>query len=276
MAVGAAKYTAEFTSSPHEGGTAQDYTIEIFDADYASTTETFKVDGSGFNIRFDADGNEHYAPINGSRCDFNFYVQNSDQETFINTVMGAEEGRYTVKIKRGANIHWIGVLIVDGITREDMSYPYKVKITAADGLARLKDVDYNNAGTAYSGKETILGNILNCLNKIPTEGFYTTGIFLYSNVNWYETRMTYNTANEPTELTRVDHGVWYDTDEEGNVTYKSCYDVLQNCLTIFGAQIKYSDGNWKIQQVTEEDKASFNIRWYQKDGTKISSQATTN
>ncbi len=277
MGIGIVRHKAEFKASPQEAVTSYDYTVEIYDRDYLLTATTFKCDSKGFTIRYNGSGSEIYAPINASKFSVNLYIEDASQETYISNIMKSEEGRYFIKVLRGSSMIWGGVVVTDGIKIEDISYPYKVTLTASDGLGLLKDIDYNDDGSGYEGKATIIEHIYNCLEKIGINEFWDTNdTYFQSDVNWFEDNMTYSASAEPLSLTRCRHSIWYEVDEKGYKDYKSCYDVLSQCLQLFGAQIKQSEGQWVVSHILEHDSATFNYRNYRKNGYIINSTTGNN
>lgn len=245
--------------------------IDIHDLLYSSTVGTFTPGTGGFQLSYKGI-TERNDPVLASTLNVPFIVRTAADEGFIQTLMSAQEERYTVIVYRNTAIYWIGVMLPDEVQREDSAYPYEVELTFTDGLSRLKDLDYNNSGTAYTGRATLLAHILNALNRCGTATHYgATDVMLTTKINWYSTTHTYVSNRCPLAYTDLSHSVFYEYDDKGTVQYKSCYDVLDTILRAFNARIEQVSGVYTIYQV--QDMTNFNgyFRSFDKAGTPRSS-----
>lgn len=234
-----------------------EWDIYIDDTNYASTQNEFVVGGDGFVLEYDGqDSNEFERPI-GSRVTIPFKVENSSDETFLLNLVGASEERFKVRIDRGGNLYWVGFVITDGIEIQDAYYPYEFNITAVDGLGRLQNIDYNNSGTAYTGKATFLEHFTNIFGKLDFDYFHSSDNFFETVLDWYEVQHSVVTGLDPLTVTRFDHSVFVEKDDKGVETFVSCYDVLKYFCTIWGARLYFSDGNWRFEQINTRESASF-------------------
>jgi hypothetical protein len=147
---------------------------------------------------------------------------------------------------------------------DEMSYPYNFTVTATDGLGILKSIDYADSGARYTGVKNLNEHIINCLNKLPHVSTFWTGgdNFLRTAVDWWETSMTRAAANDPLDLTYVEHGAFYKFEKKGKVDFTSCYDVLKSILTAFGARIRMVNGYYFVEQIPIWTASSFNTRYW--------------
>lgn len=63
-------------------------------------------------------------------------------DDFIEDIFTAAEGRFLVRYYQDGVLHFVGPIIYDQCSYEDLSEPYELSITAVDGLNRWKTVDY--------------------------------------------------------------------------------------------------------------------------------------
>lgn len=247
----------------------------LYDSSYSGSTTSFKAESLEISWRGD-DAQERFSPIIGSELRLSMVVDTSTLETFITDLVGAEEGRFTVSFGAfigGKTFAWNGYITTDNVRIEDtqLALGYRVEIRAVDGLGRLKDIDYNNAGTAYTGKETFVEHILNCLNKLDfVSDLYPAPTNILNVVcNWHEDSYTYASTINPLSRSRVSHGAFYYRDTKGNLIYSSCYKVLEEICRAWGARLMFSGSQFWFIQVNEmATPTAKTVFTYQTDGTE--------
>jgi len=268
----ATRFTAK---SGGEKGTT--YTVEIDDSTGGSNTD---IEIQGFTLTYDPDEQEDpISPIISSSCTFVINVKESYQSTintFISDLVGADEGRFRVKITDGSsNIYWLGYILTDQITYQDQDWAdakagSEFLIRAVDGISRLKDLDYNDAGTAYQGRVTFKEHLFNILDKIGLSDFYGgTDNYLFTICRWYEDDMGGLTLNDNSfDNTYVDHAAFISKDSDGNNTYQDCYTVLKQIAQTFLCRFYVSNGVYRLDQIPEYRESSVYRHRYYSDGTK--------
>lgn len=262
---------ARFTAiSRGELGTS--YTVEIHDSAYGGAATEIEI--AGFSLLYDPDKQEDpITSIISSSLTFNINIQPSTQSainTFIDDLVGADEGRFRIKVTKASAIFWVGFILTDQISIEDQNWADKVStftVTAVDGISRLKDMDYNDAGTAYTGRVTAREHLFNILDKIGTADFYgATENYLFIICRWYEDSMGAVVTNNPLSKTYIDHAVFVSTDTEGNEKFTSCYDVLKQLAQLFLCRFYYSAGVYRYDQIGEYREATVTrIKYYKGD-----------
>lgn len=232
------------------------YTVWLMDSEYASTPTLCTLEN--VIINYDGQGNERNQAIIGASCNVGLVIDSTDIETFLDDITGSAEGRFTVAIIEGldfSSVKFMGYVLPDLITRPDRHEKENpvMQLKATDGLSRLKAIDYNNSGSPYSGYETILAHIFNCLNKLTaiTSAYNSSQAFLKMIFNWYEDSRTYSATENMLTKTRNNHVAYYEIDSKGNYNYKTCYEVLTEICEAFGMQIFFSDGTFWIRQIGE-------------------------
>ena len=249
------------------------YDVEIWDSSFSGTALEFRAGPEGFAVRF-AQNAERTAVFMPTECTINMLMQSDDHFALVTDLQGAAEGRFTVKITKGATpvLYWAGMVLPDIGRYNDEAYPTLFEVRATDGIGILKDVEFKDTGGAYTGKARIVEHIALCLSKLPyvATHYGTSDHFIKSHVDWWEETMA-DTASDPDALYQayLDHAVWWKYDK-GEQKFLSCYDVLKNILTVFGCRITNAEGAFWIEQLTYRAAATIVTRRYSKSGGFLS------
>ena len=146
-------------------------------------------------------------PVLGSRCEVTVQVVESDStlRTFISNVVATRENVFFIEIQEdtggGYELYWAGKVLNDLIEEPD-TWPSEVTLTATDGLASLKDVPFDNAGTLYTGNAQFNELLALLMNKTDvqsnTYGVSATSYSLRTAVNWWHNEMGLTQARQKT------------------------------------------------------------------------------
>jgi hypothetical protein len=204
----------------------------------------------GFTLSTSAGDDNRFEPIIGSSITIPYLIEDATAEAAINDIaINQEKNSYVqVYIWNGSAyvIYWRGIVLQDLATNEDNYYPYQFDLQATDGLGRLRDVDFNDDGTAYTGKVTIKNAIAICLAHTGLTELYGLGDkYISTGIDWIENSAQ---AGDTLDNSRVNHEVFYKKDE-GGFTYMNCHDVLIQLLTAFGARIVQYKGAFLVVSV---------------------------
>jgi hypothetical protein len=255
----------------------RNWKIYIDDADFVGTAYEFRV--ADFRVRWDGEGKSRNDRIKGSKCDVEMMIQDVTHEAIIADLIDAPEGRFTMKITYVSGteqFYWAGYILSDLSGGTDEHYPYSFRLTATDGLARLRDIEYKDDSGASDvpfGRLTFIDHILGCLNQdgLSTLYFDLGDIFLTTTVNWQETGHGTPAASKcPLAHTRVHGQVW--AKQKGDeYEFLSCYDVLLSILDHWDARLMFSGGRYRIQQVNVAAGEFFRARSFDRAGDLVSS-----
>lgn len=245
------------------------YVINIHDSSYSGDIIDFDVSADGVTEVYDPEDKGRNQSIITSSTEVVMMVTASI-ETFITDVVNAAEGRFILEILKDSNKYWYGYILADQFTLQDLpnSIGRRLKIRATDGIARLKKIDYNNAGTAYSGKATFLAHLFNVLGKISFQSFYgSTEDYLITYVDWWDQNHVYSTTSDPYALSRFDHRALIGIDGGGEKIYNSAYDVLEQIVKAWNCKFFFSEGTYKLVQVNayETNAATKVLKVYDKN-----------
>ena len=242
--------TSTFYNSITSGGNAKTYNITIDDnfVDSGSTSFTTK----NCKIKWEAPSEKRFETVIPSVLELDIQIDSSAVETALESLVAAQEGRFTIKIEKGSSLYWMGYILADQIEFEDLSYEHRptFKIKAIDGLSRLKTIDYKDSnGDHFEGKEMIIDHIRRILdfNTFPTTFFTSTDTLIWSYNDWEESDMSsfFNTMRS----TRINHLAFVSVDSKGNDIFMSAYEVLQEICKTFGARFFWSNGRYNFVQI---------------------------
>ena len=277
--MGEVRYTHSFCH-PRSGNS---YDLEIYDKTYSAGESTTEIDGDSVQIVFEGESAEYDKALFGSRCEFTYHVKTAAHRTFINNIAEAAEGTYLMRIKRGSNLVWVGVILPDMIEIPDTTPTQLVRIVATDGIERLKDVDSASAGT---GSKTFIEIMIAELEQIDSvaEFYDTSDLLLRTIINIYEgTHGTITAALDPADKTRTDTEVFYkfaksaegsyeyELDDDGNRVKMSAYDVLEQVVSLFEAELHHFEGYFRVKSKNAAYTENYRYREYDIDGTMLDS-----
>lgn len=259
--------------SEYKSFTGDDYRIEIWDTEHTGDATEFTTGSEGFNLRYEGETNEPNSPILSTSCDIRFYMQNAAHEALITDITASQEGRFLVKILWTASDlpFWYGMVLPDIGSYEEAYYPYVLTIRATDGIATLKDIDYANGTTKYTGKQSLLMHLINCFSKLPYwDLFHTVGdASISSYIDWWENSHTHTSSSScALAQTYVDHAAWLDF-EKGVPEFAKCYDVIRNIMIVMGARVTSANGVFWIEQISYRTATTIIGRGYDKTGALL-------
>lgn len=273
----------------------RDYYLEIRDQNFTGTTKECSLGAGGCKISYDTDSDSRYTPIIASKMEIPFIVKDAVDQMFIKQLIeNSNEEDIVVALYIGGGAQYSplfsGYLLNDLGAQEDVSFPYEVKLTATDGLARLKDIGFwSDESTSltykHKGQERITYWIKEILNKITPPGTtqgITSDARIRAAVNWYnEQHANAGITFGPLHQTKIKMGMMEDMDADGNIIVRNSYDVLKSLCITFGMRCIYwkhvyhfiqIDGYNTAESGTITNPENINTRDYNLSGTQIASR----
>jgi hypothetical protein len=277
-----------------------EYYLEIWVEGYSGSASEITLGEGGPVITYGTDEQDRFSPILSSKLELPFMVTNTTQDGFINNIREQfnERDVYIHLYRANSSDYssvaplWSGYVLMDLSAAPDLYYPYAVKLTAVDGLALLKEIDFVQSGTAgsysdsdmYSSngrltywiKEILLKTGASTTSEGSTQDYkFTTAI------NWFNSVMpTITQSTDPFYQTKCGTKMFFSKDSNDNFTIVNSYDVLLNLLKHWGARIIYWKHVFYIVQIQEYNTAesgtyanpdNINTRTYTKTGAFDSS-----
>lgn len=225
----------------------ESYDLEFYDDNHVAVSTEVKTVAGSVSIRWVGADKDRTNPIVAASLSVGLIVENATIESFVTDLITAPESRFQVVLKKSSTVKFAGYIVTDLVAIENISYPYTFTISATDGIGRLKDLDYNNAGTAYFGKETVADHIDNIIGQIGLSAH--TGTTLTQLTSWQED--THQPAADLLANTRVDHAIFTKQDRNGNYQFSNPFRVLKELCKIFLARFLFWDGSYHFQQINQ-------------------------
>jgi hypothetical protein len=183
-------------------------------------------------------------------------------------------------------LQWSGYILPRSYTKEVKSLPYTTSLTATDGLADLKNLDFHTEQDwLYGYKTSIRGRISQldafriCLSKLKiNQGFriacniFDTSHITTNNSPLNQTQINSNVYTEVSSKTRIIDGELESVEEP---SYTSCHDVLTDILTIYKAIMVSWDGYWYIVDQEELLNTTINYTEYSSIGAYVGTGSLT-
>lgn len=207
--------------------------------DYSGNTET--VTSIGFTPAYyevNSPSDDPYeAVIRGTTA--RFFLKDPTGLKYL-ALLQADARKYRVEWYIDSAVFWRGWVAQDAFQNPYSVAPYGVEIVCTDGLATLRNYDFN-----IHNHQSLSTIISNALAQIHTADEYLgTSIFVYENINKYEANHSSGNGDSPLSQTYIEcDDVFYDDGKPMNY-----YDALNHVLFPFGI-IRQSGGHWHIEQI---------------------------
>lgn len=257
--------------------------IDIMDSLYSGSITEFTTAQEGFTPSYKG-LTEREDAIMASDVIVHALINSGDgMDELMTDMTSSLEERFGVMIYRNSSVFWCGVALPDLLEVKDEYYPLDVNLRFSDGLARLKDKNYNQEvwtayglmPTPYTGRDTFIAHLIKILTNTGIMAYWgTNDLFLKTCVHWYDIHHDPSAAMDPLKYSDVDHQAFHSRIKDDlTYDYKTCYDVLEMILNTFNARIFQSGGCYYIVQSEGYAMESMTYRNYKKDGTYISNNS---
>ena len=272
------------TSQDHFG---QVWNIRVDDTEYVGDVVEFDPGADLFDLDYQGANKGRFNQVLGSSCEFGIAIGETESNyddliSFVDDLKDAPEGQFTVNITQGSGtetLFWVGYVLPDISRLDDRAQIQEFRVTATDGLARLKGIEYKDdsgASDAPFGMRTILAHLLGCLTQDPLADQYfgATDVFLRTVVNWQEDgHGTPANAKCPTAYTRFSGEVFAERNNNSDSEWKfrNCYEVLEIICREMVATLKFSGGCYRFEQINLRADETFVERRFATDGSLVSS-----
>lgn len=251
------------------------YDVCIYDKEYSGAVIDFNLaKKQGFIINYQGEEEGMKIPILTSRCDINMWNDSADTQSFVDDLAGAYEGQFRVVIKESGLIEmWQGIVLPDLVRYEDKPQSIRpiFRLTATDGLKRLKKVAYKNTSAPYAGSDSIIGHLTKCISFLDTTDLITFNSWvLVSVTRWVPKNITTGDVMYNTEF---DHRALYQVDELGNYKYTSVYDVIKQLCLRFDCQFRMWKGAYYFTQHNYHSETTWTQYRYTSAGVLFNSSS---
>ena len=243
---------SEFTDDNDET-----WKIKIVDSTISTgdLNHPFVLGPDGFRLNYAYDNFDRSSPILGSKVMLTlFHPDDNDLvfETLYDLLDSAVEGTYRIEIFRdpdGVNeAWWVGEILPEQVVIPDEYPSAAISITAVDGIANLKGIDYNNDGTAYDGTDLITAHLYKALSKVHSINFWgasDTLLKFFEDFIGAEYKAYIDGAqNQQLNNAKIEHNTFHNPDSNGVNQYYSTYEVLESIALSLNASVFMARGTF--------------------------------
>lgn len=245
----AVKYFADFSDDD-----GRNWHIVIHDQNYGGSSPVeFTVGRDGFVLNYEGSDTQRSQTIQTSTLEFDYILQNNNDNALLSAIAGSAEGRYQVEVYAGGatysagHLYWRGVILADISQIKDQAYPQEFKIVAIDDLAGLKELPFETTSTGYS---SIAGIVANCLNKMRVWDI-TSDTHRFTTIQYIQAKDHAGTYVDPFLRGELNYAEFEDTDKFPT-EYKPTYEVLENIVSGLGMRMY-----WKASSNDQENSGFF-------------------
>ena len=108
--------------------------VEFCDKDYTGTEYELKLGAEAFTINWAGNANEPHQPIVTSSAEFYLIIETAAAYDWLLEMPNAAPDRFTVAVKYLSGVsyelRWAGVVMIDGVSIEDIYLPQQVTLQA--------------------------------------------------------------------------------------------------------------------------------------------------
>ena len=253
-----------YASSNAQSINGETYAVRIIQNTSGSdSTREFDLGPQGVKLIYENTDDTLLLPgIVHSRCEVEtlWPSGSSTLSTLITNLLNAQDGDWLLEVLRDSERIWVGTILCEQVDITESSPVQSLRIVATDGLSLLKNVDYNDNGTAYTGFHVIFDDILTNIQEKWTTYDYLSAQTLSGNVRLEMADDVYSTddilmslLSHPagtlyanTRRMRIHTHAFSETDNAGNTTFISCYELLESiCLTL-QLRMYYYGNTWSF------------------------------
>jgi hypothetical protein len=239
------------------------YRLDVYNNNaISSTTYTPKLGADGFTLTYQTEDDNRFTGLIPSEVKFDILLTLTAEQAIVNDIRGAVYGGFDVAIFKSEddvtyNLFWAGILLNDISPEQDLGFPTRVSLTAVDGLAPLKDIEFN-VDTNYSTPSSFqtLGYFKNIFNnQIGLQDYYwiPSDVYISTSVDWTTDTMTSQVGRDPLVSSRFNFMAFVEINEDGSKKFKSSFEILDNICKCWGMRCFFSDGKWHLIQVNNYD-----------------------
>lgn len=237
----------------------REYRVRIlYDGIYPGTpfpAYGFETTDEAVTIENDGDIREPEKPVITTKASMTIILSEPAHFDFVDQLAAAPEGAFILSVDwvnpvggTFTNI-FTGHILADTIEYSDTMQP-ELAINATDGIMRLKDEEFPEFASKLTLRD-LATYIVMCLQRIPwvSKMIGEDDEILRANVAYYEEQLS--SSDHMLHKTFVKNYFFEDNEDTGIVTYRSCYEVLEEILSVFGCNIVQNHGYYAITQRTQ-------------------------
>jgi hypothetical protein len=237
--------------------------VEIAERDYTGAVEDVCGTGSPVQILLRGEGEDNkFVPVISTQLNLGLISETNQKYINLYTL---DPNKYRVYFYKdtglGYELKWSGKLLPYIYSEDYIAPPYSITVTASDGLAELKDLNFvQKDGLRFYGTMSLIKIIAYCLS------YTRLNLNIRVACNMYSTGMDVTDSDDPFDQAYIDTEAFY-IDSDAKLSY-----VIQSILTPFGARLVQWDDHWNIVRV-EEMGDTYDYRVFDYNGDYVSTSS---
>lgn len=252
-----------YASSTAQSINGEEYEVRIIEnTSGTDSTEEFDVGPQGVKLIYeDTDDTLLLPGIVHSRCEVETLWPSGDTtlSTLITNLLSAQDGDWLLEVLRDDVRIWVGTILCEEVTLLESTPVQSFRIVATDGLSLLKNVPYNDDGTAYTGNHIIFDDILTNIQEKWTTWAYLNDQNTGSEVRLEMADDVYSTDDYVMALTTHPGGTGFSNARRMRIqthafrqgqafadVYMSCYDLLYSLCVTLQLRMYYYGDTWSF------------------------------
>lgn len=236
------------------------------------------VDLVDVRYRYKANNDDIDANFLLSTVSVTILVKSLLQQVALQQFLDGSETRNKIRILKNGELEYLGIVFSDLLVEEDRHFPRQVTLEAADGIGRLKAIQYIDEGLEYDNTATIVEHINAVLIQSGIANYYAAGDeYFRIHTTFWPNQLTPNDGDNALEKVRINYKAFREVDTKGNVVFKSGYDVLLEICKAFNFRFFFSEGVFWFSEIADYDRQDAPIVYhrYSKSAAKIGTQIYT-
>jgi hypothetical protein len=245
------------------------YIADVVITDVDSIPLELKLDRDGFTLEHGhGDDMKH---VLGSSFSMGVMITGEDTETLAEDMMSLQEDRFGVRVYENEELKWFGTVYQDGVQVDLQHQPYIFRVTAYDGLAKMKEIA---SGSPWLNSETprnFASMLVKMLKYVDSLDLSNGTQFMRSAVDLRsDEHRAYNTQFDTLAECSVGNydAIFYKAwDGRGQIFEgRKWYDILERVMFAFHSQIRLTDGCYEIVPFTKMySTSSSQVREFDRD-----------
>lgn len=195
--------------------------------------------------------------IIGSELTFSFIVPSASLATY-DAIFESEYKDWKVEYYYNSVLTWVGMLQPENFSRAYIKTGdyYQFNLSATDGLANLKDIEFVDASTGaqFSDRVSLIQTIKRALAHTGLELDFRVQLGTYENSLMTSSECALSEIN-------CDNSRFTKVDDDGLEKNENCYSIIEKVLTPFTCIIMQSGAKWWIVNHQEKNSYYFPIPW---------------
>lgn len=260
-----------YASSTAQSINGEEYEVRIIEnTSGTDSTKEFDVGPQGVKLIYENTDDTLLLPgIVHSRCEVETLWPAGDSAltSLITNLLDAQDGDWLLEVLRDTERIWVGTILCEQVDLQESTPVNTLRIVATDGLSLLKNVDYNDDGTAYTGNQIVLDNILKNIqekwttwsylsDQNPSDNRIEIADDVYSTDDVVMSLLTHpgGTDQANTRRMRIHTHAFSQTDTAGNTTFISAYNLLHSICLSLQLRLYYYGNTWHFIPVNISDQ----------------------